>query len=392
MTTLEQAGDVRQFLASAQQELVDFLRCLVLAESPSLIPATQQPVFALFSEQLHSLDYEVRTIPGIETGGALYARPRNRHRGRRGQLMLGHSDTVWPVGTLSHMPAEIHDGMLTGPGVYDMKAGLSLMIYALKALKYLGMEPPLTPVLLINSDEEIGSIESNSYIRLLARNVERVFVLEPALGSQGLLKTARKGVGEFHVKVKGRAAHAGLEPERGASAILELSHVIQSLFALNDPERGTTVNVGTIDGGLRTNVVAPESSAVIDVRVTDMEEAKRIERAIHGLKPEVPGVSLDIRGNVGRPPMERTARNRLLWRTARALGKSLDLDLKQGLSGGASDGNTTSLFTATLDGLGAVGGGAHAQHEFVWVDRLSERAALLALLLMSPSNGSGRSS
>jgi glutamate carboxypeptidase len=214
--------------------------------------------------------------------------------------------------------------------------------------------------------------------------VRRTWVLEPSLGSSGSLKTARKGVARFTVRIYGRAAHAGLEPEAGASAILELSHVIRSLFALNDVERGVTVNVGTVDGGLRPNVVAPESRAVADVRVCTDEDARRIERAIRGLEPATAGTRLEIHGGFGRPPMERTPRNRGLWRLAQDAASRLDLELEEGLAGGGSDGSTTSLYTATLDGLGAVGAGAHAPDECLFIGPTLRRTALLALLLAAP--------
>jgi glutamate carboxypeptidase len=215
--------------------------------------------------------------------------------------------------------------------------------------------------------------------------VERCLVLEPSLGRSGKIKTTRKGVGRFTVTVQGKAAHAGLDPGAGASAILELSHVIQKLFLLNDPEHGTSVNVGVIDGGIRPNMVAPESRAVIDVRVQTRVDADRIEAAIHALEAETKGVSLRVEGAIGRPPMEATEANQQLWRIARSLGDELGLDLEQGTAGGGSDGNTTSLFSATLDGLGAVGDGAHADHEFIDIERLGERCALLCLLLLTPS-------
>ena len=242
------------------------------------------------------------------------------------------------------------------------------------------------PVVFINSDEEIGSRESTRHIRRLARIADRAFVLEPSLGLDGKLKTSRKGVGSFTVVVKGKASHAGLNPEGGASAILELSYVIQKLFALNDPSTGTSVNVGVIDGGLRPNVVAPESRAMVDVRVQTQEDAKRIEENIHTLQPETPGITLEIEGRIRRQPMEHTSRNQRLWETARQTGRSINVELAEGAAGGASDGNTTSLYTATLDGLGAVGDGAHAQHEFIYYDKMAERSALLALLLMLPQH------
>jgi len=239
-------------------------------------------------------------------------------------------------------------------------------------------------LVFLNSDEEIGSRESGRYIARLAKKMERVYVLEPSLGMSGKLKTTRKGVGRFHVKIKGKAAHAGLDPGKGASAILELSHVIQSLFALNDIDRGVTVNVGTVDGGLRPNVVAPLSEAVVDVRVLTHADAEQVERAIHGLESSTPGVELEITGRVGRSPMEATERNRALWNLAQSLGRDIGMELEQDTAGGGSDGNTTSMFTATLDGLGAVGDGAHAHHEFLFIDKTIERAALLTLLLSAP--------
>jgi glutamate carboxypeptidase len=317
----------------------------------------------------------------------LYARPCRRRRRVPVQLMLGHYDTVWPAGTLATMPFERSGDTVRGPGVFDMKGGLVMMILALRGLRELGVEPEVTPVVFANSDEEIGSRDSRRYIEALARRVIRAFVLEPSLGEAGRLKTARKGIARFTVTVTGQAAHAGLEPGKGASAILELSHVIQRLFELNDPERGVTVNVGTIDGGLRPNVVAPESRAVVDVRVAGAGDARRVEAAIRGLKTSTPGTQVRIEGGFGRPPLEPTPRNQRLWERARRLGKSLGLDLEQAAVGGGSDGNTTSLYTATLDGLGPVGGGAHAPDEHLKLGPTLQRAALLALLLAEPAAG-----
>jgi glutamate carboxypeptidase len=266
-----------------------------------------------------------------------------------------------------------------------MKAGLVQMIYALKTIDHLGLTPTVVPLCFINSDEEIGSRGSTRYLRGLAQCVERCLVLEPALGRSGKIKTARKGVGRFTVTVQGKSAHAGLDPGAGASAILELSHVIQKLFQLNDPEHGTSVNVGVIDGGIRPNMVAAESRAVVDVRVLTRAHGTRIEKAIHALVAETPGVSLRIEGAIGRPPMEPTEANQRLWKIAQTLGSELGLVLEQGTAGGGSDGNTTSLYSATLDGLGAVGDGAHANHEFIDTDSLGERCALLTLLLLAPS-------
>jgi glutamate carboxypeptidase len=265
-----------------------------------------------------------------------------------------------------------------------MKGGLVQLVFALKSLRSLGVDLPVTPVALLNSDEEIGSVESSRWVRRLARHADRCFVLEPALGLRGKLKTARKGAGQFVIKIQGRSAHAGLDPAAGASAILELSYVIQSLQALNDPERGISVNVGQIDGGIRPNVVAPWSMAVVDVRVPTRADGQRIEAAIRGLKPTVPGTWIVVDGAVDVPPMEPTPRNRLLWNAAREAGRLLGLELEEAVAGGVSDGNTTSQYTATLDGLGAVGDGAHAEHEFLDCRKMIERCVLLGLLVALP--------
>lgn len=382
------AQEVLGYLREHRQVLVGFLERLALAESPSTEPGAQNEVLDILSEALIEIEYAVWRLPGRWSGGHIYARPEG---GRApAQLLLGHCDTVWPLGTLHEFPVEVRDDVVKGPGVYDMKGGLAQMVFVLRAMRDLGLSLTVTPIVFVNSDEEVGSKESTRHIRRLARAVERVFVMEPSLGPSGKLKTARKGVGRYEITVTGEAAHAGLDPEEGASAILELSYLIQALFAINDPARGTTVNVGTIDGGLRPNVIAPESSATVDVRVPTQEDALHVEETILGLKPVTPGVTLRVEGGMGRPPMERTSRNRRLWETARELGKELGLDLREGMAGGGSDGSTTSLFSATLDGLGAVGDGAHSTHEFVYTDRMVERCALLALLLMEPPSAGRR--
>jgi glutamate carboxypeptidase len=373
-------------------EMRQFLAELVRLETPSDDPAAQHRILAVLGDALAAGGYRTALLPGRATGGALYARPRSRARTTAVQLLLGHCDTVWPHGTLETMPVEVRDGRLHGPGAYDMKAGLVQMLYALRALGDLGLSPPVAPVVLINSDEEIGSRETRHHIRRLARIAVRTLVLEPSLGPEGRLKTARKGVGRFTVTITGSAAHAGLDPGKGASAIVELSHVIQRLHALNDIERGISVNVGLIEGGVRANVVAAASRAVVDVRVGTAEDARHIEEAIGRLEASTPGVTLHIEGAIGRPPMERTPRNQALWRVAHQAGRRLGIELEQASAGGGSDGNHASLLSATLDGLGAVGDGAHARHEHVVLETMAERAALLVLMLMAdplpPSAGS----
>ncbi len=369
-----------------RDQFLSVLESLCRAESPSLDAHRQQAVHAVLAANLDALGYAVRELPGTRSGGHLYARPRRRNRGAGVQLLLGHYDTVWPVGTLATMPFGFEGDRARGPGVYDMKGGLAQIVVALASLRGLGIEPELTPVVLVNADEEVGSRESGRYVRRLARIADRALVLEPSLGIEGRLKTERKGVARYTVVVHGRAAHAGLDPGAGASAILELSHVIQALFALNDPARGITVNVGTIDGGLRPNVVAAASRAVVDVRTRSAANAERVDASIRQLQPVTPGTSLSIEGGPGRPPLEPTARNQALFETAQALGQHLGMTLGGGTAGGGSDGSTASLHTATLDGLGPVGDGAHAAHEYIEIGPTLDRAALLALLLVAPAS------
>jgi glutamate carboxypeptidase len=378
------AHEVLAYLQSQRQDMVELLECLARGESPSSDPAAQHQVLTLLTAELERIGLYTSRFRGRHVGDTLYARPLRPKKGVPWQLLVGHCDTVWPLGTLEQMPVRSGDGLVRGPGVFDMKGGLVQMIYALQTLKELRLPVPATPTVLINSDEEIGSPESTHLIRRLARRSARAFILEPALGKSGKLKTARKTVGRFTVIIRGRAAHAGINPEEGVSAILELSHQVQRLFALNDAARGVTVNVGTIDGGLRANVVAPEVKAQVDVRVPTQVDARRVEAAIRALHPVNPQATIEVMGGFGRPPMEPVPRNLALWRLARDLGQELGLDLDHAAVGGASDGNTTSLYTATLDGLGAVGAGAHALHEQVEIARMAERAALLVLLLLAP--------
>ena len=264
-----------------------------------------------------------------------------------------------------------------------MKAGIIQILFSLRAIKALQLDLAVTPIILINTDEEIGSHESTPIIKRLSKLVHRAFVLEPPLGVEGHLKTARKGIGRFTITVKGKAAHAGLDPEKGVNAIVELSHQVQQLYAMNDFDKGITVNVGLIEGGYASNVIAAESKATIDVRVYNIEDGAYITDRIHQLKPMLDNVELRIEGRIGRPPMTQTSRNKHLWENAEANGKLIGLNLEQATAGGGSDGNTTSLYTATLDGLGTPGDGAHATHEFIFSDKLIERTALLTLLMLN---------
>lgn len=381
---MSEAKRVKEYLEGEGAHMIALLKRLVRAESPSTVPEAQDEILALLDAELTALDFDTTRVYGQSSGGYLYARPDARRRGQPYQLLLGHCDTVWPIGTIDQIPFALDDGVARGPGVFDMKGGLVQMVFALRALRVLALETSVTPVVLVNSDEEIGSHDSGAQIRRLARWADRALVFEPALGPEGKLKTSRRGSGKFRIRVVGRSAHSGLEPEAGASAILELSHVIQTLHNLNDPELGISVNVGMIDGGVRSNMVAPEAGAVVDIRVARREDGRRIVSRLHDLRPTTPGTSIEILGMMGRDPMESTPRNRRLWELARRLGKELGLALDDGRAGGVSDANTTTMYTATLDGLGAVGDGAHARHEYIKLDMMVERTALIVMLLCQP--------
>ena len=380
-----QADRILNYVHDQRIEFVDLLRTLVEAESPSTYPDSHIQVTSVLVAQLHALDFKVLLPHSRITGRHIYARPEPKKKGTPAQLMVGHYDTVWPIGTVAERPFSVDGNVLRGPGVFDMKGGLAQIIFALKALRALNFGPELTPVVFVNSDAEVGSRDSSRFIRQLARRVDRAFVLKPAMSESGIIKTERKGIGRFMITVQVNAAHAGLDPDRGASAILELSHVIQTLFALNEPDSGITVNVGTIDCDLQTNVIGAHSQAIVDVCVPTVRDGDRIEKAIRGIEPSTPGVRLSIDGRIGRPAMGPTPRNRSLWQRAQELGRDLRIELRQGRASAASDGNTTSQYTATLDGLGPVGDGAHADHEFLYIDKTLERTALLAMLLLSPS-------
>ena len=405
MTGLEVTG-IGNFLAERRDDIVGLLIELASLESPSLVPESQHAIQELLTRRLEAIGFAAQLFPGEKTGGHLYlsreealqdapkeapkAAPNEARHGGEGapvQLLLGHTDTVWPIGTVRDMPVEWNEGqdVVQGPGVFDMKAGIVQMVFALEALSALGLEPTLAPTIFLNSDEEIGSPESQGHVERLAQVSSRVLVLEPALGPEGLIKTTRRGVGRFEIRVVGRASHSGLAPEEGASAIQEMAHVIQALHALTDSERGITVNVGTVSGGTAVNVVAAECRASVDVRVATLADGRWVNDVILGLEATTPGTRLEVEMVLDRGPMESTPRNRTLWEAVQGCGRRLGLELEGAESGGASDGNTTSLFTATVDGLGAVGHGAHAHDEHVRVSSVLERTALLALVLMMPS-------
>jgi glutamate carboxypeptidase len=295
-------------------------------------------------------------------------------------LLLGHVDTVWEVGTLEQMPFRIEAGRAYGPGAYDMKAGLVVLVEAVRAA---GDRRRALRVFL-TADEEVGSLTGRALIEEAAEGVAGALVLEPPT-QRGNLKTARKGLGRFRLAVRGRAAHAGTHPDEGASAVEELAHQILTLKGLGDPRHGLTVNVGVVRGGVRENVVADHAEAWIDVRVTHAADVPRVEASLAALQPVVDGTTLELEGGFTRPPLERSPGAARLFEQAREHGKALGLDLHESSSGGGSDGNLVgALGVPVLDGLGAEGGGAHARDEHVLLDSVPVRARLLSQLLIEP--------
>ena len=380
--------DSEQILAYFQEKqpaILETIRELVEEETPSDDKPRLDAFIGRLAERFARLGAQVERIPVAERGDHLrvtFADPRFvAHPQERPALILCHYDTVWPVGSLATHPFRVDEaGKAYGPGIFDMKSSLALVEGALQAVQELGLTLPRPVVLLVTSDEEVGSPTSRALIEEEARRAAYVLVLESPLPG-GVLKTARKGTGTFVLTVQGRAAHAGVEPERGVSAIQELAHQILRLHSLTDMEKGTTVNVGVVRGGTRPNVVAPSAEAVIDVRAWSQEEADRLAQAITGLEPVDPRAQLRIRGGWNRLPLERKV-TQGLFRQAQAIGQELGLDLQEGGTGGASDGNLTgALGVPTLDGLGVPGHGAHADHEHILVDEIPGRAALLLALL-----------
>ena len=374
-------------LSPLRGEMLEALETLVSHESPSLDKPALDGLADLLAARFASLGLAVDRIANGSGGDHLRVVLGEPTDTRSPALVLCHFDTVWPLGTLARMPFRIEGGRAHGPGAYDMKASLVQAEFAVRALLSLRLQPPRPVVFLFTSDEEIGSPDSRRLIEDEASRSALVLVLEPPL-ADGRLKTARKGVGRFILEVTGRAAHAGVEPEKGVSAVTELAHQILAVNALADPSAGTTVNVGVVRGGTTTNVVPAEATAEIDVRVTTRDEANRIEAAISALCPVVTGASLTVHGGFNRPPMERTPQVVSLFERVRVIGHFLGLDLGEGSTGGGSDANfTAALGVPTLDGLGTPGAGAHAEHEHIVIDALPERAALLATLLLELVDG-----
>jgi glutamate carboxypeptidase len=369
-------------LRGRREEMLQVLATYVNHESPSRDKERLDGLAQQLATRYNAAGAATTTLENPAGGYHVRAVFASTHAStERPALVLCHFDTVWPAGTLAARPFRMQDGRAYGPGIFDMKASLVLVEYAVRALKTLGVRLPRRIVALLTSDEEIGSPASRAIIEDEARRCAYALVMESPLAG-GCLKTARKGVGQFTVEIEGRAAHAGIEPEKGLSAVHELAHQILHIQALGNAAAGTTVNVGVVQGGTVSNVVPAHASALVDVRVATRDEARRIEASMRTLKNVIPGVSVQVQGGFNRPPMERTPEIAALFEKAREVGNRIGLDLTEGATGGASDGNlTAALGVPTLDGLGAVGAGAHAESEYIEIDSLADRAALLAGLL-----------
>jgi glutamate carboxypeptidase len=378
--------DISQLLAQAchhESRMVDRMHALVGHESPSSDKGATDKVAKLFAEWARKAGGRIRWHRYRHHGDSLEVRFGEGHRRERPVMILGHLDTVWDRGTIAHMPWKVTRERIAGPGVLDMKAGVVMALTAVEIVQGLHLlRRPVT--LLLHGDEEIGSPASRQVTESVARRCNAVYVIEPAQGEAGAYKTARKGTGGYRLQVHGVAAHSGVDFERGHSAVVELAWQIEKIRNFSDPRRGITVNPGVIGGGTRSNVIAAEAWVEIDVRIARANDVTRLDRAFRDLKPRDKFCRLDLTGGLNRLPMERTPGTIALFRRARRLGARIGIDLDEAATGGASDGNFTSaLGVPTLDGMGAVGSGAHAAHEHLLRKHLAPRTALLAAMLIS---------
>jgi glutamate carboxypeptidase len=379
---------LQAYLRNELNRMLAMLRVFVEAESPSTEKAAVDRFGNMVAQTAAALGGRVHKQRSRQTGEHLhvgfgFGTPQNK----RQILLLGHLDTVWPLGTIRRLPFRIQKGRAYGPGVFDMKSGIVSALFAIEALRKQNIQVRRNIVLLLTADEEVGSIAARPIVEKEAKRSDLVLVLEPAHGLHGALKTSRKGVGEFEIRVKGKAAHAGLEPEKGASAVAELCRQILRVQKFSDPRRGITVNAGVISGGTRSNVVAADALAKVDVRISRLKDMRNIEKRLRSLQPLDRRTSVKVSGQFNRPPLERTAEIIGLFQRARRVAETLGIRLTEVAVGGASDGNFTgALGVPTLDGLGCVGEGAHADHENIVVRELPRRSALLAHLIAEFGN------
>ncbi|UCC62737.1 MAG: M20 family metallopeptidase [Anaerolineae bacterium] len=370
------------YLRDHQDDMVVLLTRIVEMESPTNDKPSLDRLGAFLADQVCGLGAQVETFPQTHAGDHVRAQWGN---GPGGVLLLCHMDTVWDLGTVAGRPVRIEGGNLYGPGAFDMKGGIVNTLWAMRVLRDLNLLPRRRVTLIINSDEETGTVTSRATIEAEALKHDVVFVMEPAQPPHGSLKTWRKGVGGFQVTVTGLAAHAGADHEKGINAVEELAHQILAIQGFTDYQTGTTLNVGVVGGGTRSNVFPAEAWAQVDVRVMNAEEAARIEARMRGLRPRLKGTTVEVSGGVNRPPMVRTREIVALYNKAAALAAEMGFQISEAGTGGGSDGNfTAALGVPTLDGMGVVGDGGHALHEYAVIASLPERAALLAAMVRDP--------
>jgi glutamate carboxypeptidase len=379
--------DRLRYFQEHQDRMVETIREFVEIESPSDNKPAVDGIAGFTAAKFEALGGRAKLHRSNDFGDSLEIDFRGSGPGsesRKPVLLLGHYDTVYPRGTLAGMPCKIEKGHLLGPGVLDMKSGIALMLYAIEALQAWHGRLPRPVTVFLVSDEEVGSRSSRKITEALAKESAGVLVLEPAAGLKGAVKTARKGVGEYVLRVSGVAAHAGLDPGKGHSAILELARQVAVISKLNDLRKGISVNPGVIAGGTRTNVIAADAAAEFDVRIKSAKQAAGIDRKLRSLKPFDKHCKLEMTGGVNRLPMERTAGVAALYRKAQEIAGQLEWELDEAAVGGGSDGNfTAGMGLPTLDGMGGVGEGAHAVHEFIVISELPRRALLLAGMIES---------
>jgi glutamate carboxypeptidase len=371
-----------RYFHKQRKQMLDTIQQLVEIESPSDVKAAVDRLGTVLASRFGELGGRVQVHRAEQFGNHLEIRfGKKRFGDSKSILLIGHMDTVYPIGTIAKMPFRLAKGRVWGPGVLDMKAGIALILHVIETLfEWSRGRLPRAVTVFLASDEEVGSLSSRAITEKLARDSAAVLVLEPAHGQA--VKTSRKGVGGYELRVKGKASHSGLDFEKGQSAVLELAHQILQIAKLTDLQRGITLNVGKVTGGTCVNVVPAEARASIDVRIARKKDAQEIERRLHALKPLNPNCEIQISGGMNRPPMERTAGVAALYRKATEIARELGWQLQEAGVGGGSDGNfTAALGVPTLDGLGAVGEGAHADHESILISELPRRAALLAGLI-----------
>lgn len=369
---------VLSYMIDRTPDMLEMLRVIVEHESPSTDKAATDRLASHLRDQFAMLGASAELVPQAHYGNHLKV---EWGRGEEQLLVLCHMDTVWGLGEIKKRPFRVEGENAYGPGAFDMKAGIVHTYFALKALDDLGLKPRKRIVVILNTDEEVGSPSSRALIESEARKSTHALVLEPSVPPLGAIKTFRKGVGTFEIEITGRAAHAGADPELGISAIGEMAHQVLKLHSMTDFKTGTTVNVGLVSGGTRSNVIAAEAHARVDLRVVTVTEGKRIVEEILDLKPRLEGATIKVTGGMNRPPMERTPKIVEAYHHAKKLAAELGFELHESGTGGGSDGNfTAAIGTPTLDGLGAVGAGGHAESEYLIIKHMPERAALLTRL------------